>query len=110
MMTTDQCKASLSNAIAFKHEYPKEKATTAARIYDVNDVTVRTTLRRERQRGRTAVKHGGQNKTLSDIQVEAIYKYVEDSYFSRYSATKAMVYAAVGCLKANEVPIREPPS
>jgi hypothetical protein len=32
---------------------------------------------------------------LSDAQVEAIYKYVEDSYLSGYSATKAMVYAAM---------------
>ena len=35
---------------------------------------------------------------------------MEDSYFSGYGATKAMVYAAVGCLKANEVPMKEPPS
>lgn len=110
MTTTNQYKASLSNATAFKHEYPEETATTAARIYDVNDVTVRTTLRRERQRGGTAVKHGGQNKILSDIQVEAIYKYVEDSYLSGYGATKAMVYAAVGCLRANQVLTKEPPS
>ena len=101
MTTTDQYKASLSNATAFKHEYPKENATTAAWIYNVNDVTVQTTLQRERQRSGVAVKHGGQNKILSDIQVEAIYKYVEDSYLSGYSATKAMVYAAVGCLRAN---------
>jgi hypothetical protein len=38
---------------------------------------------------------------LSDAQVEAIYMYVEDSYLSQYGATKAMVYAAIGCLKAN---------
>jgi hypothetical protein len=38
---------------------------------------------------------------LSDAQVEAIYKYVEDSYLSGYGVTKAMVYAAIGCLRAN---------
>jgi hypothetical protein len=48
---------------------------------------------------------------LSDTQIKAIYQYVEDSYLSGYSATKAMVYAAIGCLKANEVPIKkDPPS
>jgi hypothetical protein len=38
---------------------------------------------------------------LLDAQVDAIYKYVEDLYLSGYGATKAMVYAAIGCLKAN---------
>ena len=44
---------------------------------------------------------------LSDVQVNAIYKYVEDSYLSGYGATKAMVFAAIGCLKANEIPPKE---
>jgi hypothetical protein len=36
---------------------------------------------------------------------------VEDSYLSGYGATKAMVYATIGCLKANEVPVKkDPPS
>jgi hypothetical protein len=33
MKTTNEYKASVSNAIAFKHKHPDEKATTAARIY-----------------------------------------------------------------------------
>jgi hypothetical protein len=32
---------------------------------------------------------------------------VEDSYLS---ATKAMVYAAIGCLKANQIPAKEHPN
>jgi hypothetical protein len=44
---------------------------------------------------------------LSDAQVDAIYKYVEDLYLSRYRATKAMVFAAIKCLKANEIPPKE---
>jgi hypothetical protein len=47
---------------------------------------------------------------LSDAQVEAIYKYVEDLYLSGYGATKVMVYAAIRCLKANQLPLKEPPS
>ena len=47
---------------------------------------------------------------LSDTQVQAIYQYVEDSYLSGYGATKAMVYTAIGCLKANQLPAKEPPS
>jgi hypothetical protein len=40
MKPTDEYKASLSNATAFKHEFPKEKSTTAAQIYNVNDKSV----------------------------------------------------------------------
>jgi hypothetical protein len=47
---------------------------------------------------------------LSDAQVDAIYKYVEDLYLSGYSVTKAMVYTAIRCLKANQLPLKEPPS
>src|SRR5271163_3383002 len=103
MTITNEYKTSLSNAIAFKHEHPEETATTAARIYHVNDETVRTTLLREKQREGPAPKHGGHNKILSEVQVKAIYKYIEDSYLSGYSVTKAMVFAAVGCLKAYEL-------
>jgi hypothetical protein len=111
MKTTNEYKASVSNAIAFKHEHPDEKSTTAARIYQVNDSTLRTNLQREQIRDGVEAKHGGHNKMLSDTQVQAIYQYVEDSYLSGYGATKAMVYAAIGCLKANEVPIKkDPPS
>jgi hypothetical protein len=56
------------------------------------------------------VKHRSHNKMLLDVQVKAIYDYVEDSYLSGYSATKAIVYAAIKCLKANQLPVKEPPS
>ena len=47
---------------------------------------------------------------LSDSQVKAIYKYVEDSYLSGYGATKAMVFAAISHLKANQIPPQKAPS
>jgi hypothetical protein len=92
MKPTDEYKASISNTTAFKHKHPEEKATTAAQIYNVNDNTVWTVLHQERQRNGAAVKHRGHNKILSEVQVKAIYKYIEDLYLSRYGATKAMVY------------------
>jgi hypothetical protein len=109
MKTTDEYKAAISNAKAFKHENPNEKAITAARIHHVKPTTLRSSLQREEIYG-TEVKHGGHNKILSDAQVDAIYKYVEDLYLSGYGATKAMVYAAIGCLKVNQLPLKEPPS
>jgi hypothetical protein len=47
MKTTDEYKVAVANAIAFKHEHPDEKATTAARIHHVNATTLRSNLRRE---------------------------------------------------------------
>jgi hypothetical protein len=40
MKTTDEYKAAVANAIAFKNENPNENATTAARIHHVNAITV----------------------------------------------------------------------
>jgi hypothetical protein len=94
----------LANAVAFKHENSEEKAASAARIYHVNKNTLRSTLHRERKRqDKPATSYGGHNKVLSEVQIHAIYKYVEDLYLSGYGATKAMVFATVSCLKANEV-------
>jgi hypothetical protein len=100
MKTTDEYKAAVANAIAFKHDHSDEKATTAAQIHHVNATIVRSNLRRK-QIPDKEVKHGGHNKMLLDAQVDAIYKYVEDLYLSRHSVIKAMVYAAIGCLKTN---------
>ena len=109
-MTTPSLDISpLSKVKAFIHEHPKEHATTAARIYNVRPNSIRVALFRERHH-QGSKQHGGQNKILSDIQVEAIYKYMEDSYLSGFGATKAMVYAAVGCLKANQLLPKDPPS
>jgi len=47
---------------------------------------------------------------LSEAQVAAIYKYVEDSYLRGYGATKSMVFAAIGFVKAKDVPPQKAPS
>jgi hypothetical protein len=44
MKTTDEYKATVANAIEFKHENPDENATTAARIHHINAITVRSNL------------------------------------------------------------------
>lgn len=92
MMPSDEYREALSNATAFKQENPEEKTTAAARIYQVNDSSVRTALHQERERQtKPATSYRGHNKVLSEVQVAAIYKYVEDSYLSGCDATKAMV-------------------
>jgi hypothetical protein len=63
---------------------------------------MKSRLRRERQCTSTPFKqYGGQNNVFSEVQVTAIYKYVEDSYLGGYGITKSMVFAAIGHLKAS---------
>jgi hypothetical protein len=58
MKTTDEYKAAVTNAVAFKHEHPDEKATTAARIHHVNTATVQSSVWRAKVHDKE-VKHGG---------------------------------------------------
>ena len=44
MKTTEEHKAAVANAVAFKHEHSDEKATIAARIHHVNTATVRSNV------------------------------------------------------------------
>src|SRR5438045_7338777 len=111
MKPTDEYKEAVANATAFVHEHPDEKQVTGARIYHVNSNTVKSNLRREREHGGVPTRqHGGQNKVLSEPQITAIYKYVEDSYLSGYGATKAMVFAAISHLKVSQIPPQKAPS
>jgi flagellar hook assembly protein FlgD len=104
MMPYDEYQEALSNTTAFKHKNPEEKTTAAARIYQVNNSSVQTTLLREQQQQtKPATSYKGHNKVLSKVQVAAIYKYVEDSYLSKYNATKTVAFATVSYLKANKV-------
>lgn len=74
-------------AIQFLRDNPTEKATTAARIHHVNVFLLRTNIRRNRNAElnttitTTTTINGGQNKILTEAQVKAVYKYVEDSYY-----------------------------
>jgi hypothetical protein len=97
----------LNQAKAFLDENPAENATTAARIYKVNAVTLRSYRRRSKAPKRQL---GGHNKVLSQVQIDAVYKYVEDSYIAGYGASKQMVFTAIAHLKAAEIPSKKAPS
>jgi hypothetical protein len=53
--------------------------------------------------------HRGHNKVLTDTQTEAIRNYCKDQWEGGLGATKQMVFAAIGYLKAQEEPPWEPP-
>jgi hypothetical protein len=98
----------LDQALQFLHENPTEKHVTAARIFKVNAKTIDTKIRRAK--AGTSTTHGGQNKILSETQIKAVYKYVEDSYHAGYGASKQMVFMAISHLRAAEIPTKKPPS
>jgi hypothetical protein len=98
----------IAQATTFKLDNPTESSSTAARIYKVNEGSVRQRMRRRKQP--QPKQHGGHNKVLSDVQIEAIRKYVEDMYLSGFGATKGMVYSAISHLRQAQYPPKEPPS
>jgi hypothetical protein len=90
----------ISNAKAFKIENPTERQATGARIYHANESSVRTSCWRDSQRvGKPPIQHGGQNKILSEAQIQAVSTYVRDMYLSRLGATKQIVYTAISYLQ-----------
>src|SRR5258706_8194276 len=97
----------MTQAIQFLYENPDEKHVTAARIYKVNEHTLRSKIRRADQ---TTNTHGGHNKILTAVQIKAIQRYVADSYYAGYGASRSMVLSAIGHLKAAELPPQKPPS
>jgi hypothetical protein len=99
--------SSMDLALEFLRDNPSEKMTAAARIYKVNVNSLRSIISRA-QKSKTT--HGGHNRILSEIQIKAIYKYVEDSYYSGYGASRSMVFKAISHLRATEIPAKEPPS
>ena len=66
-------KARLASAIEWSQEDPTEKVVTAGRIFDVNPQSIRMALKRTKRKDQKA--HGGNNKILSDTQLEAVRVY-----------------------------------
>jgi hypothetical protein len=94
-------------ALKFLSENPPEKPTTAARIFKVNASSLRTARQRA---AKPESIQGGHNKILSEAQIKAVYKYVEDSYHAGYGASKQMVFTAICHLRSAEIPSKLPPS
>lgn len=99
----------VKQALEFLQAEPSEKPSTAARIFKVNLNTLHTHLRRARMKT-SNISRGGQNKILSKVQIEALYKYIEESYHAGYGASKEMVFTAIGHIKAAEIPPKPQPS
>jgi hypothetical protein len=98
----------IDQALAFHINNPTESQCVGARIFHVNENTVRSNIRCRRQRQQERVDRRGQNRILSDLEIEAIVQYTRDMYIGGLGATKRMVFSAIGFLKDREG--RPPPS
>jgi hypothetical protein len=101
-------KARLASAIEWIQENPTEKDVAAGRIFDVKPQSIRMALKRIKRKDQKA--HGGNNKILSDTQLEAVQVYCREQYKAGLRATKQMVFAAISNLLSQEQPPRKPPS
>jgi hypothetical protein len=82
---------------------------SAARIYHINENSVRSTWYRERNKDSPVRPRGGQNRILSKAQHEALILYARDQGRD-LGATKNMLFKAIQYLKATETPPAPPPS
>ena len=110
-------------ALQWLRDNPSESPTIAARIHFHEDVpkhetSVRVAWHREKKKvakanttnRRVVVQHGGHNRVLSDAQSQAVVQYARDQAEHGLGATKRMMFAAIGHLKAQEVPPKPAPS
>lgn len=98
----------IEEALQWLEEEATEKVVTAARIFGVSASTLRTYRSMARHPKPPSSKpHGGNNRILSDAQIEVIRKYIADSYYAGFPATKQMVYSAVCLLRRSEMPPQE---
>jgi ABC-type nitrate/sulfonate/bicarbonate transport system substrate-binding protein len=97
----------LQEAADWLLENPTETMAVAARLFKVPREKLRWTVSRTAsQAAQRPVKHGGQNKILSDSQIMALKQWILLQYKKGLGATRHMTYAAVCYLRR----LLQPPS
>jgi hypothetical protein len=99
-LTKQDYNCALNNAIIWALENPEEASTVAARIYHVNEDSLRTLVlrsKKKKQRNSEGVynRRGGNNKILNEAQEEAIRQYCYEQWEMGLGASHEMVFAAI---------------
>ena len=84
----------VEDARKFLIENPTEKKVTAARIYNLNYDTFKSSLRRESGR-----KRGGHNKVLNEQETEAIHQRINSLLMHGILPTHEVIFTFVVNLK-----------
>ena len=92
----------LLKAKEWLRENPTESAATAAQLYKINVVTLRSSISRDKSA--ITKKNGGQNKVLTKPQTEALKQWIRNQCEQGLGATKKMTFAAICYLRKLEPP------
>jgi hypothetical protein len=93
----------LKEAKAFLSENPTETIALSGRLHKVNESTLRSSIRRDKKARKEPRKsHGGHNRVLSQVQEEAIFRYIREMYYAGFGATKPMVLGVISAIRAVE--------
>jgi hypothetical protein len=74
---------------------PTESIAVAARLWHLSPSTLRNSIARDKKTTTPRLSHGGQNKVLTEAQIEALKDWIRDQSVQGLGATNKMVYAAV---------------
>ena len=94
--TSDSIATRVQNAKQFLLENPKECIVCAARIFNLAETTLYSSIEREKTPPK---KTGGQNKILEEHQVRAIHEFIRSLIAYGIQPTHKVVLAAITTLK-----------
>ena len=107
-----EMKKRLDAAMEWLAEEPSKKASNAAKIFHVNQSSIRMCQHRqcnqERNTRGTFNQHGGNNLILTEAQEEAVFRFCHDQLEMGLGTTPSIIYAAICHLRQQEQ--RNPPS
>jgi transposase len=90
-------KERLQEALQWLFEHSDEQTSTAARIFGLKPNTLQKAIRRTDKRVDIdkRVKKGGQNRVLTNTQIQVLKKWIIGQYEAGFGATRQMLFAAI---------------
>jgi hypothetical protein len=86
----------IENAKQFLKENPTETIACAARIYDLPETTLYSSIRRQKDE---KTRRGGHNKILSQDETDAIHDLIRSLLIWGIPPTHNLIFAAISWLK-----------
>ncbi len=83
----------------FLQKNPKEHLITVARIYNLSESTLRSSISRSR-----TMKHGGHNQILEEYQKQALHLFIQLLLACQIQPTYQLIYNAICGLKHTQNP------
>jgi hypothetical protein len=91
----------IENAKQFLKENPTETIACAARIYDLTETTLYSSIRRQKDEAEKTGR-GGHNKILSQDETNAFHKLIRSLLMGGIPSTHNLLFGAVSFLKSKK--------